>query len=631
MKKALAIILPVIGAIIVAQVFLPVRYKSEFDIKGFASLPALNGGRLKPLDTMARTTLLLLRGKQTVWSGDIETMTSGERRKSVRAGEIRKMTAIEWLMEVTMYPHKAHDYPVFRIDHPDILGMLGKSPEEKKYFSFHELQPQLGEIEDQARRVNNKAALRSPYERALLKLQNAVIEYYRLIHTFQSSDSQSGVEVEYQMYLALVQSGGRALLQQQAGEPHDETLLQRFMAFTQQYQFMAERASLALIPPADKEAGVNGWMTVGDNLVASIASGDMDPVTRLYAKLTDAYRADDSERFNDILGQVRGSLVERFPERSGRIRFETFLNGAEPFYRASVLYVLIFLAACFSWLGWTRTLNRGAFHLLLIAFFLHTFGLVARMAIQGRPPVTNLYSSAIFVGFCAVLLSIVLERIYRNGIGSAVAGMAGFSTLVIAHNLGGTGDTMEMMRAVLDSNFWLATHVVTITIGYSATFLAGFLAIIYIMRGMFTRGLDEDTARALTGMVYGIICFALLFSFVGTVLGGIWADQSWGRFWGWDPKENGALMIVVWNALVLHARWGRIVHQRGLMILALGGNIMTSWSWFGTNMLGIGLHAYGFMDTAFYWLMGFVLSQILLMIIALLPARCWRSKAAVGA
>jgi len=545
--------------------------------------------------------------------------------KAVRSDEIRKMSAIEWLMDVTMHPRKAHDYQVFRIDHPDILGMLGKSPKDRRYFSFNEIQPQLGEIEDQARRVNEEAPLRSPYERALVNLQNALIEYYRLIHTLQPSDSESGVEVEFQMYLALIQSGGRAILQQQAGEPHDETIRQRFMAFTQRYRFMGERAALALIPPEDQAHGVAGWTAVGDSLVSSITRGELDPVTRQYARLADAYRAGNATRFNEILGQLRGALNARYSDGTQGIKFETFLNGAEPFYRASLLYVTVFLAACFSWLGLTRTLNRGAFQLLIIAFLLHAFGLVARMVIQGRPPVTNLYSSAIFVGFCAVLLSIVLERIYRNGIGSAVAGMAGFATLVIAHNLGGSGDTMEMMRAVLDSNFWLATHVVTITIGYSATFLAGFLAIVYVVRGLFTTSLDKETARAITGMVYGIVCFALLFSFIGTVLGGIWADQSWGRFWGWDPKENGALMIVIWNALVLHARWGGIVRRRGLMVLALGGNIITSWSWFGTNMLGIGLHAYGFMDKAFLWLVLFVMSQLILMALGMLPAGYWRS------
>ena len=196
-----------------------------------------------------------------------------------------------------------------------------------------------------------------------------------------------------------------------------------------------------------------------------------------------------------------------------------------------------------------------------------------------------------------MVLGLVLERIYRVGIGSIVAALAGFVTLMIAHNLALGGDTMEMLRAVLDTNFWLATHVVVVTLGYASTFAAGLLAIIYIFVGVFTpllrvplgqraalasaAGRDASPRRPLPGqagrlgeaslpakgdsitigkalskMVYGIVCFATLFSFVGTVLGGIWADQSWGRFWGWDPKENGALLIVLWNAIILHARWG---------------------------------------------------------------------------
>src|SRR5438046_3758144 len=151
-----------------------------------------------------------------------------------------------------------------------------------------------------------------------------------------------------------------------------------------------------------------------------------------------------------------------------------------------------------------------------------------------------------------------------------------------------------MLQAVLHTNIWLATHVVAITTGYSAMFLAGMLAIIYVVRGVFTRSLKKPTADSLAGMTYGVVCFATMLSFVGTVLGGIWADQSWGRFWGWDPKENGAVLIVIWNALILHARWGGLVKDRGIAVLAVAGNMVTAWSWFGTNQLRVGLHAYGF-------------------------------------
>jgi ABC-type transport system involved in cytochrome c biogenesis permease subunit len=261
---------------------------------------------------------------------------------------------------------------------------------------------------------------------------------------------------------------------------------------------------------------------------------------------------------------------------------------------------------------------------------------------------------------------LVLEKIYPIGIGILVASFVGFVTQIIALHLALSGDTMEMMRAVLDTNLWLATHVVTVTLGYASTFLAGFLAIVYIILGIFTKRLTQpldakaaigltavtalaapvvaipvvglavgkgmssqigkvEIGKVMAKMVYGIVCFATLFSFVGTVLGGIWADQSWGRFWGWDPKENGALLIVLWNATILHARWGGLVRERGLMNLAVVGNIVTSFSWFGVNMLGIGLHSYGFMDAAFKWLMLFIGSQVAIILLGLLPQKLWRS------
>jgi ABC-type transport system involved in cytochrome c biogenesis permease subunit len=289
------------------------------------------------------------------------------------------------------------------------------------------------------------------------------------------------------------------------------------------------------------------------------------------------------------------------------------------------LYAMVFALAIVSWFAWPQTLTRSAFWVLGLAWIATTAGIAARMWLEGRPPVTNLYSSSLFIGWGAVALCLGLEAIYKNAIGSLAAGTLGFATMIIAHQLSLSGDTLEMMRAVLDSNFWLATHVVVVTLGYASTFLAGFLALIYVFRGLFTRTLDKTIADSLARMVYGIVCFATLFSFVGTILGGIWADQSWGRFWGWDPKENGALLIVMWNAIILHARWGGLIKQRGLMCLAIGGNIVTSWSWFGTNMLGIGLHSYGFTDAAFVALAAFVTSQVIAIAIANVPLSKWRS------
>jgi ABC-type transport system involved in cytochrome c biogenesis permease subunit len=389
---------------------------------------------------------------------------------------------------------------------------------------------------------------------------------------------------------------------------------------------MEQFAYLHPIPPAVGRASTD-WRGVGAAWTASLASGKVDPTARAFAELGRAWRDRQPEAFNRIVRTQREQLARDFPDIMRKSTVETRFNSSQPFYSSSVLYVLGFLLAVVSWLKWPELLGRIGRGLVVVAFVVSTLGIVARMWLEARPPVTNLYSSALFVGWGAVALCLVLERFYRNSIGTVAGGVIGFATLLIAHHLALGGDTMEMMRAVLDSNFWLATHVVTIAIGYSATFLAGFLAVIYVLRGVLTRSLDHATASSLGRMIYGIVCFATLFSFVGTILGGIWADQSWGRFWGWDPKENGALLIVIWNSIILHARWGGYVQARGLAVLAIFGNIVTAWSWFGVNMLGVGLHSYGFMDSAFWWLVAFAGSQVALIMIAALPAANWRSAA----
>ena len=164
----------------------------------------------------------------------------------------------------------------------------------------------------------------------------------------------------------------------------------------------------------------------------------------MYAALGDAYRADDQTAFNRSVGLLADWMAKEQPLSTKRASFEFLFNHVDPFTHSMVLYVTAFLLACLSWMAWNRPLNRAAFYLLLLALVVHTFGLVSRMYLQERPPVTNLYSSAIFIGWGAVIVSLILERIFRDGIGAACAGAIGFITLVIAHHLAGNGDTLEM-------------------------------------------------------------------------------------------------------------------------------------------------------------------------------------------
>lgn len=589
-----------LGLIIVIYGLKPPHYAGEYDVASFAELPVQTGGRVMPLDSVAMNTLRIIS------------------QRSVIKTENGKLPAIEWLMQVAFAPEKADTIPVFRIDNAEVLGMLGIRQEKTKYFPYTALLNHRSTIGEQANRVNPEPQLRSAYENQLVKLAIAMNQYERLKISFHAGGGDiSQLRLIYDRWLEVIKPGRIAFTKREKGEPYDEQAYRRFEIFISQFIDLSTIVNLGIVPPMDDQAReIDDWANVGEALLSSIITDKIDPVVNGYLNLAIAYQNDDAATFNKILAKLHIDFDGQAP--TGRVAFEEFFNTFAPFYQASTLYVLIFIIVAFSWLAWPQELQRSAFWLLVLAFVIHTFGLVARMYIQGRPPVTNLYSSAIFIGWGAVLLGIILERIFKGGVGAFTASVIGFITLVIAYNLAKTGDTLEMMQAVLDSNFWLATHVVIITIGYSSVFLAGALAVYYLAKRILG-GIDDQTKRSLYRMVYGITCFSLLFSFVGTMLGGIWADQSWGRFWGWDPKENGALIIVLWCALMLHARWGGLVRERGFMVLAIGGNIATAWSWFGTNLLGVGLHSYGFSDSGFMWLAVFCFTQLALMCLACAP------------
>jgi ABC-type transport system involved in cytochrome c biogenesis permease subunit len=155
-------------------------------------------------------------------------------------------------------------------------------------------------------------------------------------------------------------------------------------------------------------------------------------------------------------------------------------------------------------------------------------------------------------------------------------------------------DTMPQLVAVLDTNFWLWTHVTVINMGYAGALLTSAIAHIFIVgRVVGARSRDPDFYASLSRILYGTLGFGLIFTVVGTILGGIWANESWGRFWGWDPKENGALMIVLAQLAILHGRLGGILKSFGIAMAAVGMGVIVAFSWWGVNLLGIGLHSYG--------------------------------------
>jgi ABC-type transport system involved in cytochrome c biogenesis permease subunit len=352
-----------------------------------------------------------------------------------------------------------------------------------------------------------------------------------------------------------------------------------------------------------------------------------DPAVLTLDAILGAYLKSDVKNFNLEVARYAGHLEKTSPPLwdEKKTHWETYFNHVSPFYVSIPLYVMAFLMALFGWLFRYRPFNWSAFTLIALTFALHTAAIVLRVYISGRPPITNLYATAVVIGWGCVLLGSIVELVFRNGLGNIVAAVAGFLTLIIAYFLAAGGDTIAVLQAVLDTQFWLATHVTCMIFGHAATLAAGLFGLLYVIFGLATPLLDAKMRKDLGRIIYGTVCFAIFFMFVGTVLGGLWADDSWGRFWGWDPKENGALMIVLWNALILHAKWDKMVGDRGLAILAIGGNIVTGWSWFGVNELGIGLHSYGFTEGVLLALGLFVLSQLGVIFAGCVPTRFWWS------
>ena len=612
MKNLIYIIVLALVLMVFGRQLKPSSNESGFNIDSFSELPVQVGGRIKPLDSVARNTLLILSARQKVESPDGEWLQP-----------------IEWFMDLTMRPELADTYRVFKIEFPDDLGLPGLAEQGQRYYSFNDLKPHFKTLLELYSKLDPEPKKRSAYDAQIADINDGLMLYHRVMHSLHpigGPERLDSLADEYRSYTSSVGPGMDALRKQQAGDDYDADLLRRFVTFGDDYLKLSRTAHLRVIPPPPPVEPLEDWENIGEELLGVMQGEALSPYVMGYAGLTMAYRRGETEMFNQTAQDLRQRFIADFPEDIDRVHYERVFNSMQPFSVAMQLYVIIFLAVCISWLRWPKELGNAAFWVLVLAFIIHTLGLASRMYIQGRPPVTNLYSSAVFVGWGAVLLGVFLERFTRNGIGAAMASLVGFCTLIVAHHLAMSGDTLEMMRAVLDSNFWLATHVVVITFGYSAMFLAGALAIFYGVLGVFGNRFDNKSARTLSGMVYGIICFGTLFSLVGTILGGIWADQSWGRFWGWDPKENGALMIVIMGAIYLHARWGGICKDRGLMALAIAGNVITAWSWFGTNLLGVGLHSYGFTDSGFYWLIAFLISQLVFIGLVLLPWRFWRSE-----
>jgi cytochrome c-type biogenesis protein CcsB len=317
-----------------------------------------------------------------------------------------------------------------------------------------------------------------------------------------------------------------------------------------------------------------------------------------------------------------------YPEEK-KLNAEVHYHAFHPFQKAWIFYLLSCLLFLLLWISKKQVFYRIAWLASGAGLLFHLYGFILRIYLTGRPPVSNMYETVVWVALGALLFSMVIEGIYRWRFslfaGSAVAGfclmLADFSPLILDPSL-------QPLEAVLNSNFWLTTHVLTITISYAAFFLAfalGDIALIYFLRGESEQSVK---IKALTLSIYravqiGVACLA-----PGIILGGIWADYSWGRFWGWDPKETWALIALLGYVALLHARLSGMLQSFGMAAASVVAFSLVIMAWYGVNfVLGAGLHSYGFGAGGVEYVASFVAVHIVL-VAAAIQVRSLRMKKA---
>ena len=547
------------------------------DTTALRGIPILDGGRVKPLETYANSLLLQFSGRRT----------------------LEGKPALDWLCRLLFDPASTRQDKVFLINHPDLVQALGAAPEKRRRYNFADLEKGYAKLQELAAAAETlESKERSGFENEALRVHENLDLYLRLSHSFDFAlphpDFRNSSFLDEALKAHALSSAAASLAQKNpkdwtASEKESFRRMAVLYQWSQQYQ---QIDAFHVIPPAP--AGTEEWLSPW----SAIGRDFSDPRVReeliRLAELDTAYRSGDAAAFRRAAADFGRSTRSRSTQFRG-VRLtplELLYNRVQPFLWGRLLYgALLLLIGSIS--SGAKRWRRIGFRIASAAFALHTFGLFSRITIMGRPPVGTLYETFLFVSWIAAGLGLLLERSQKNRLGLLITGSAGFILLTIAGAFGSDGDTMRMLVAVLNSNFWLSTHVLAITTGYAGCCVAGILGHVYLVQSCIAatrKSALEKTHR----MMLLTLGFGLLFSALGTALGGIWADQSWGRFWGWDPKENGALMIVLWCAAIFHARLAGLIRQIGTAAGCVLLMAVVIWAWFGVNLLSVGLHSYGF-------------------------------------
>lgn len=555
------------------------------DYADFKNLPILHDGRIKPLDSFARHYLQIFSGKERA---------NGK-------------PAIDWLARTIFEPGHAADDKIFLVRHPSVLG-LGDDQREISYLT-------LSAALDKKADIIRTLAQTDPRkwnadQQALMRYHDDALVYGAMLRSLTSvlplaEDPPASLKIDGRNltyadlipHIDAIEARVKAIVAEKGEDPAHYTDDEKQVAtFAWQLNILGragEQNAFFRVIPTGTEEWLSPWIAARDH-----------PDLGRWRALAQAWHTQDQTAWAQITDQLRAQ------NGHARLTAEVLYNQFHPLGLAMLLYLFVFLCASLHMITGRRFLYRAAFSAVIIALLANFAAIALRVFILDRPPVGTLYESIIFVAAIAALGGALFEARDKRGQGLLAAALSGGLLLFIASAFA-TDDTMRVLVAVLNTNFWLATHVLTITIGYGWCILTALFAHFYLLsraRGTLSAVQHVKMMR----MVKSLALIALLFTTVGTILGGIWADQSWGRFWGWDPKENGALLIVLWLAWGLHGSIAGQLKARAFMSCMAALTIVVALAWFGVNLLNTGLHSYGFIEGVAVALFGFITLELFL-------------------
>ncbi len=546
----------------------------EVDVSDWEKIAIQDGGRIKPFDTFARESLRRWSGSQSFHS--FKDPQSGEKVEVFSSGN-----ATASLLELISDPDGAKKKRVIRIHHPELKKKLG-FPLWAHYFSFEEFQDRADSLLEMFRVSAGKpSSERDPLDRAVISLMNSISFFQNVIDgvpfriiPLQYGDMKRWVSiVELKQYL----EGGENWLARIREES------EKFRQAGSEFEY---RNSMAMA--ADAQSCLE--------VLSSHSKQALFEIFNDYNTMVEAYGKGDGELFSTTARRLGENLRSINPEQypaGNLLSSEVKYNRLRPFRWSAALYALAFLVFLFSIIFASRILWGGGLFLLVGAIGVHFYAYMWRWEIADRFPLSNQYEAMLALALLGAIISFFFEITLRSKYFGLCAGLLGALMILLADSVTEFSPFIRPLPPALQS-IWMTIHVPTVLMGYVCGAIMALLGHIFLLTYIFAPG-KKETLQKLETYQYRVLQVTVLFLLVGIVLGGIWAKEAWGRFWGWDMKETWALITLLAYLAILHMRMARAVRGFGLSIASIIGVCLVFLTFYGVNyVFGKGLHTYGF-------------------------------------